>query len=291
MASAIRRAPDRRFVRIHASPANGPITMTASTKASPAGPRFTPAYVCAEPCTKVTAAWSRTTMTSPMSVLFPFISLIDDCETNILPPYRVFRGNKSGAPVYGRQPVRAHRLPLTPQRRIEQHVFPHAVLKEILALLSLEGQVHLLREAERRAVLLVDQRVEPVRLQLLEHECGDVGPDRACAALAADVRPHAQADTNPTVLPARDGQPDDREDLPAFQIHTGQVIPSPGNLLRVRRRPVDEHMRFVERLRRPPHEPRHGLVLTARNQGLGVVRSELPQPGELSLDRDGVDRR
>src|SRR5215475_2216749 len=79
MASAMRRAPDRRFVRIHASPASGPITMTASTKASPAGPRFTPADVCAEPCTTVTAAWSRTTMTSPMSVLFPFISLIDGC--------------------------------------------------------------------------------------------------------------------------------------------------------------------------------------------------------------------
>src|SRR5262249_12506729 len=41
----------------------------------------------------------------------------------------------------------------------------------------------------------------------------------------------------------------------------------------------------------PPHEPRHGLVLTARNQGLRVVRSEFPQPRELSLDYDGVDRR
>src|SRR5215813_14061195 len=67
-------------------------------------------------------------------------------------------------------PVRAHRLPLTPQRRKEHRVLPHAVLEEILALLSLEGQVHLLRKAERRAVLLVDHRVDPVRAQLLERE-------------------------------------------------------------------------------------------------------------------------
>src|SRR5215510_3309927 len=97
------------------------------------------------------------------------------------------------------------RLPLTPQRRIQQHVLPHAVLEEILALQSLEDQVHLLRKTERPAVLLVDQRVEPVRAELLEHECRDVAPDRGCSTLPAEVRAHAHADANTTGLPACDG--------------------------------------------------------------------------------------